>query len=223
MAPDYLANSTEALSGLQPWDNLTTQALPRAADRWQVRVASAPRSARTTGASGVDGPEARARDHSCESGGSRAETRRHCLAVVGAGTPRGPGEAAPKKPPRARAQGEGGRLRLPSSAASVCPCVSASSDSAGGCPGQRAPSPCLTRVSRTARSTCNPRSLKSTARAGRLPVFLWWPSIRSARLLPGRLSPGTRTRRGVGSGRVPPGRRKAGCLQVSPARLSGLL
>lgn len=137
--------------------------------------------------------------------------------------PKGTWGGCAEKPPRARAQGEGGGLRLPSSAVSVCPCVSASSDSAGGCPGQCAPSPCPTRVRQTARSTWNPRSLKSTARAGRLPVFLGWPSIRTARLHPGRLYAGTRTRRGVGSGRVPPGRRKAGCLQVFPARLSGLL
>lgn len=82
---------------------------------------------------------------------------------------------------------------------------------------------CLTGVTRTDRSTWNPGSLKSSAGAGRLPVFLGWPPTGSSRLRPGRLRAGTRLRRGVGSRTVPPGRLKAGCLQVSPARLSGLL
>ncbi|XP_031195584.1 uncharacterized protein LOC116069237 [Mastomys coucha] len=82
---------------------------------------------------------------------------------------------------------------------------------------------CLTGVTLAARSTWNPGSLKSSARAGRLPVFLGWPPNGSLRLRPGRLRAGTGLRRGVGSRRVPPGLVKAGCLQVSLARLSGLL
>jgi hypothetical protein len=82
---------------------------------------------------------------------------------------------------------------------------------------------CLTGVTLAASSTCNPGSLKSSARAGRLPVFLGWPPNGSSRLRPSRLCAGTRLWRGVGSRRVPPGRLKAGCLQFSPARLSGLL
>lgn len=222
VALDYLASATEALSGLQPWDDLASQALPRAADSRQVRAMSAPRSAGTTRAAGVCGPEAWTGDCSCESGGSRADTRRHNQAGPGAGTPRGPGEAAPEEPPRERARGKGGGRCLPSSAVSVCPCVPSSSALLAVARGSVRPV-LLTGVTLAARSTWNPGSLKSLARAGRLPVFLGWPPNGSSRLRPSRLCAGTRLRRGVGSRRVPQGQLKAGYLQFSPARLSGLL
>lgn len=180
---------------------------------------SAPRSAGTTRAARVCGPEAWTGDCSCESGGSRADTRRHNQAGAGAGTPRGPGEAAPEEPPRERARGKGGGRCLPSSAVSVPASPPRPLD-------WRLPSVrpvLLTGVTLAARSTWNPGSLKSSARAGRLPVFLGWPPNGSSRFRPSRLCAGTRLRRGVGSRRVPPGQLKAGYLQFSPARLSGLL
>lgn len=96
-------------------------------------------------------------------------------------------------------------------------CVPASSYSTGSCPGQRATSSCLTRVTRTARSTWNPGSLKSSARASRRSVFLRWPSVGSSCLRPGPLRAGTLPRRGVGSGRVPPRKLKA-CLKPAVFR-----
>lgn len=89
MAPGYLASVTEALTGLQPWDDLAAQALPRAADSRQVRATSAPRSAGTAGAAGVSGPEAWTGDRSRESGGSPAETRCHNQAGAGGRDPKG--------------------------------------------------------------------------------------------------------------------------------------
>lgn len=141
--------------------------------------------------------------------------------------------------------GDGGRRRLghrlPSSATSVCPCVPSLSASAAGRRGRRA-APLVARSSQSqgrphphgVQIHENPRQATS-----HLSVFLKWPlSLRSARpadpfapqqprraLSPARggIRAAPRGEWGCPAASLGGKRQSPGCLQIFPARLSGLL
>lgn len=183
-----------------------------------------------------------------ESGRARAGTRGRSRAREPGAGDRGPGEAGAAGAAAGSARvwgGDGGRWRLgrclPSSATSVCPCVPSLSASAAGRRGRRA-APLVARSSQSqgrphphgVQIHENPRQATS-----HLSVFLKWPlSLRSARpavpfapqqprraLSPARggIRAAPRGEWGCPAASLGGKRQSPGCLQIFPARLSGLL